>query len=337
MENDAREFSKQLIVPAWKESALSSPSSFSLKKRKLIVPAIPNSDFFKEKFQFSSLKDAESSETVREERTATPQKATILGESMKEGETICKPNPNDVLFVRGKECEQHSGNLQFRKLCWNHRQIYKVASRCVCQAIGCSLTRQLIPDPLSFSSHFASNRKEKRAVAKQIFGIVQNKTPSGRFLRLAAGAAKHATPESDFVVADEEKTLVRITRILREQERQADDAAAEAAIQQAVASLPKIDRCASNTSDSQQLGFAVASKSDERCRRDSKTATEPVSSKNGQGPVIIQDPHRNDVIFGRGNCHTRFGNMQFRQFCWDIRKTYDETTRLVPCVVDVSM
>jgi hypothetical protein len=42
--------------------------------------------------------------------------------------------------------------------------------------------------------------------------------PPGRFLQLAIGSTQYATPFSEYLVADEEKALIKITEILNDRE-----------------------------------------------------------------------------------------------------------------------
>ena len=69
-----------------------------------------------------------SKSTYSEDLRAT-QATKQAGANGRQKKEASRPCPHDVLVVRGKECENHPGNVRFRKICWEFRQPYHDARR----------------------------------------------------------------------------------------------------------------------------------------------------------------------------------------------------------------
>ena len=93
---------------------------------------------------------------------------------------ISTPSNNDVLFGRGPKVQSHSGNVNYRRLVESRRIQYIQTKR----------------------THV------KDSLARQIYSIVSEMTPPGRFLR----------KETDglYYIQDEAVTIVKIKQALRE-------------------------------------------------------------------------------------------------------------------------
>ena len=94
--------------------------------------------------------------------------------------SVCKPSRNDVLFGRGHQCQNHSGNRYFRE----------VVDRKKVQYVQTTKTA------------------EKDAIAKSIFKSIKTLNPPGRFLKKCEDGHYYASSDKD--------ALAKIKQALRE-------------------------------------------------------------------------------------------------------------------------
>ena len=94
--------------------------------------------------------------------------------------SICKPSRNDVLFGRGHQCQNHSGNCFFREVIDKKKVQYVQTTKTA----------------------------EKEAIAKLVFKSIKTLNPSGRFLKKGEDGNYYASSDKD--------ALAKIKQALRE-------------------------------------------------------------------------------------------------------------------------
>jgi hypothetical protein len=238
---------------------------------------------------------------------------------------------NDVLLVQDKGVEHHPGNVQFRELCQTYGEIYDrtpmYVSHKLCGyiIIPTEKATTLFLTPL----FWAVSRMQKRNVAMRLYQHVLGLDPPGRFLQLAIGSAQYATPFSEYLVADEEKVLIKITEILNDREnveKPMRAAVAPVATEVSLSLVKEVDCTGNKKNNFQAAGQAPPSGSkggDGSREHPAVTATRRESS-------VILDPRDTDVLFGRGSpFYNHPGNVKYRKCCSDLREAYLNSSRYV--------
>jgi hypothetical protein len=139
----------------------------------------------------------------------TPPPVKEMKKDKMEQKGLFPINHTDIVMgFGGGRYTNHPGNQQFRRFCWDIREAYGKAPRCV---VPSCLYPWVVADSNSQYCCSFDCRVEKRTIMVQVMEQVQNQEPPGRFLFLTNDSSDNAPR---YTQVDSKRVFKKISEVI---------------------------------------------------------------------------------------------------------------------------